>query len=135
MDICEFVYSLTLKVSRHRVTAEASERTLDSGVKQLLYSVSASNANMQNTVHHSAKIKKKKQPQKVSLCAYIGEYFVHFETAVLKQTKTSYVWLSWRYLFDDAGEIYVTFINAFEHFYDNFFKNHLQNFITFDEDL
>lgn len=79
--------------------------------------------------------KQKQQPQTVSLCAYIGEYFVNFETAVLKQTKTSYVWLSWRYLFDDAGEIYVTFINAFEHFYDNFLKKHLQNFITFDEDL
>lgn len=64
MDICEFVYSLTLKVSRHRVTAEASDGTLDSDVKQLLYSVSASNANMQNTVHHSAKIKKKNNPKK-----------------------------------------------------------------------
>lgn len=72
MDICEFVYSLTLKVSRHRVTAEASDGTLDSDVKQLLYSVSASNANMQNTVHHSAKIKIKTTPKSFSMCIHWG---------------------------------------------------------------
>lgn len=134
MDICEFVYSLTLKVSRHRVTAEASDGTV--GFRRKATTVQCICKQCKHAEYCTPQCKnKKKQSQKVSLCAYIGEYFVHFETAVLKQTKTSYGWLSWRYLFDDAGEIYVTFINAFEHFYDNFFKKHLQNFITFDGDL